>query len=37
VLPRQDGFDLRFHARSMADHALLAEHAARVRAALEES
>jgi len=37
VLPRRDGFDLRFHARSMADHALLAEHAARVRAALEES
>jgi len=37
VLPRHDGFDLRFHARSMADHALLAEHAARVRAALGES
>jgi histidine triad (HIT) family protein len=34
VLPRHDGFDLRFHARDMADHKLLAEHAARVRAAL---
>jgi histidine triad (HIT) family protein len=34
VLPRHDGFDLRFHARDMADHKVLAEHAARVRAAL---
>ena len=34
VLPRHDGFDLRFHARDMADQRLLAEHAARVRAAL---
>jgi len=34
VLPRHDGFDLRFHAREMADQRLLAEHAARVRAAL---
>jgi histidine triad (HIT) family protein len=34
VLPRHEGFDLRFHARDMADHKLLAEHAARVRAAL---
>jgi histidine triad (HIT) family protein len=34
VLPRHDGFDLRFHARDMADHKLLAEHAERVRAAL---
>jgi histidine triad (HIT) family protein len=36
VLPRHEGFDLRFHARAMADHAVLAEHAARVRAALGE-
>ncbi len=35
VLPRRDGLDLRFHARDMADPALLAEHAARVRAALD--
>jgi histidine triad (HIT) family protein len=35
VLPRHDGFDLRFHAREMADHRLLAEHARRVRAVLE--
>jgi len=37
VLPRHEGFDLRFHARDMADHTLLAEHAARVRAALADS
>jgi histidine triad (HIT) family protein len=34
VLPRSEGLDLRFHAREMADSALLAEHAARIRAAL---
>jgi histidine triad (HIT) family protein len=35
VLPRHEGLDLRFHARGMADPATLAEHALRVRAALE--
>jgi histidine triad (HIT) family protein len=35
VVPRHTGLDLRFHARDMADQALLAEHAARVRAALD--
>ncbi len=35
VVPRYEGLDLRFHARDMADPALLADHAARVRAALE--
>jgi len=35
VVPRHAGLDLRFHARDMADHKLLAEHAARVRAALD--
>jgi len=35
VVPRHEGFDLRLHARDMADHAVLAQHAARVRAALE--
>jgi histidine triad (HIT) family protein len=35
VVPRHEGFDLRLHAREMADHAVLAAHAARVRAALE--
>lgn len=35
VVPRHTGLDLRFHARDMADHKLLAEHAARVRAALD--
>jgi len=35
VVPRYDGLDLRFHARDMADPAVLADHAARVRAALE--
>src|SRR5512137_2479337 len=35
VLPRHAGLELRFHARDMADHKLLAEHAVRVRAALE--
>ena len=35
VLPRHEGLDLRFHARGMADPALLAAHAAKVRAALD--
>jgi len=35
VVPRHAGLDLRFHARDMADPKILAEHAARVRAALD--
>jgi histidine triad (HIT) family protein len=35
ILPRREGFDLKLHAREMADPAVLAAHAARVRAALE--
>ncbi len=35
IVPRYEGFDLRFHARDMADPKLLADHAARVRAAFE--
>ena len=35
VVPRHEGLDLRLHAREMADPAVLAEHAARVRAALD--
>jgi histidine triad (HIT) family protein len=35
IVPRHAGIDLRFHARDMADHKVLAEHAARVRAALD--
>ena len=35
VLPRSKGLELRFHARDMADPNLLAEHAARIRAALD--
>lgn len=35
IVPRYEGIDLRFHARDMADHKVLAEHAARVRAALD--
>jgi histidine triad (HIT) family protein len=34
VIPRFEGIDLRFHARSMADPQLLAAHAAKIRAAL---
>lgn len=34
IIPRHAGAELRFHARSMADHAVLAAHAERVRAAL---
>jgi histidine triad (HIT) family protein len=35
VVPRRDGLDLHLHARNMADPGLLAEHAARIRAALD--
>jgi histidine triad (HIT) family protein len=35
IIPRRAGIDLRFHAREMADHKILAEHAARVRAAFD--
>jgi histidine triad (HIT) family protein len=35
VVPRREGLDLRLHARHMADPKLLAEHAARIRAALD--
>ena len=35
VLPRSAGVSLRPHTGKMADHAVLAEHAARIRAALE--
>lgn len=35
IVPRRAGIDLRFHAREMADHAILAAHAERVRAALD--
>lgn len=35
VVPRFTGIDLRFHAREMADPAILAAHAERVRAALD--
>jgi histidine triad (HIT) family protein len=35
ILPRNAGIALRPHSGKMADHALLAEHAARIRAALE--
>jgi histidine triad (HIT) family protein len=34
VIPRQDGIDLKIHARGMADPQLLAAHAAKIRAAL---
>jgi histidine triad (HIT) family protein len=35
VIPRSGGINLRLHARDMANPTILAEHAARVRAALE--
>ena len=35
IVPRREGLDLRFHAREMADPAVIAEHAARIRAALD--
>jgi len=34
IIPRHRGIELGFHARDMADPTLLAEHAARIRAAL---
>jgi histidine triad (HIT) family protein len=34
ILPRRAGFDLKFHARDMADPKVLAGHAERVQAAL---
>ena len=34
ILPRHDGVEFGMHARDMADQALLAEHAERIRAAL---
>jgi histidine triad (HIT) family protein len=36
VLPRFEGVALRPHAGEMADHAVLAEHATRIRALLEQ-
>jgi histidine triad (HIT) family protein len=36
VIPRREGIDLRFHARGMADPQVLADHAERVRAALDD-
>jgi histidine triad (HIT) family protein len=35
VLPRHAGLELRLHAREMGDPVVLAQHAARVRAALD--
>ena len=35
IVPRYEGIDLRLHAREMADQKVLADHAARVRAALD--
>ena len=35
IVPRYEGIDLRFHARDMADPQVLAQHAARIRAALD--
>jgi len=35
IVPRYEGIDLRFHAREMADPQLLAQQAARIRAALD--
>jgi histidine triad (HIT) family protein len=34
VIPRMDGVPLKLHGRETADHALLAKHAERIRAAL---
>jgi histidine triad (HIT) family protein len=36
IVPRHEGIDLRFHARDMADPGILAAHARRVRAAIEQ-
>lgn len=35
IVPRYEGIDLRFHAREMADPTVLAQHAAKIRAALD--
>ena len=35
IMPRQHGIDLRMHARDMADPQVLAEHAERIRSALD--
>ena len=35
IVPRYEGIDLRFHARDMADPQVLAQHAAKIRAALD--
>jgi histidine triad (HIT) family protein len=35
IVPRYEGIDLRFHARDMADPQLLAQQAAKIRAALD--
>jgi len=35
IVPRYNGIDLRFHAREMANPKVLADHAARVRVALQ--
>ena len=35
IIPRQDGIDLRLHAKGMADPDVLAGHAERIRAALD--
>ncbi|MGA4554613.1 HIT family protein [Methylorubrum aminovorans] len=37
LVPRQDGVPLKRHEGGMADNAVLAEHAARIRAALEST
>lgn len=35
IVPRYEGIDLRFHARDIADPQVLAQHAAKIRAALD--
>jgi histidine triad (HIT) family protein len=35
IVPRYEGIDLRFHSRDMADQQLLAQQAAKIRAALD--
>ena len=37
LVPRHDGVPLKRHEGGMADNAVLAEHAARIRAALESA
>ncbi len=34
IIPREDGVEMRFHAKDMADPAELEKHAAKIRAAL---